>query len=727
MSLKKLLPYLILAFLGTAHAQDTENENTDLREQLVVTATKQDRKQREVPASVSVISEEALKTKAAVVPGDELIGVPGVFFRRQEAADSFMDVTIRGLTGNHGNDTFLALLDGIPFVSAHEEVLLSEIPFGAVERVEVVRGPVSALYGRGALSGAINYQTRTPDAQQRMALDLTANSLGYTRPHFSANLPLGGDTNTLLIDAYYENNEGWRDETGRETTNILIKDEWVVSPSTRLLFYLNAYQNEQEGGGQIPLDADGNILETFGGRRGFVGYQPNTYDRDSIMATVRWQQQLSDRWQLQTTLNARDMQDNNDLNFYDPFGFDPENDILRVNGFANDRATTTTFIEPQVTWQGERGRFVAGANFERVALEETDWWTGQNGFDTDTFDFYFYEININYRTGEIVNRDHPFWVTRNETYRGDSTNQFISLYFQHEVQLTDRFEIIYGARYDRFKREAEIDSDVDFDGVIDNNPLIEDDEDNIAPKLALSYAVNEQTRAYFSYGEGFNANFAAVWQWDPGLYQRGNEVKPSHVRSYELGLKGGGATFAYEAAVFHMTQEDRLVFLPNPQGFGPAVAANADEFRSQGLELSSRVKINGSWQAYVNASYIDAEWREYQVGGTDLAGNRPRGVPEHMVSLGVNGRLGSGLVIDVWGDLFDDYAVTLDNRVIGGGYELLNARLAYQTKNGRFKGVSLTGRNILDEAYYDLFGAADPQTAQPGLPAQVFLSLDFDF
>ena len=60
------------------------------------------------------------------------------------------------MTGNHGNDTFLALIDGMPFIGPDEEVLLYEVPYPVVDSLEIVRGPVSALYGRGALAGALN-------------------------------------------------------------------------------------------------------------------------------------------------------------------------------------------------------------------------------------------------------------------------------------------------------------------------------------------------------------------------------------------------------------------------------------------------------------------------------------------------------------------------------------------------------------------------------------------
>lgn len=713
-----LLTWPILA----QETADQESENTF--QTLVVTATKSEQEATDVPASVTLVDQETLTQKGVLMASQELVGVPGVFFRRQDAADTFMSVNIRGLTGNHGNDTFLALLDGIPFVSAHEEVLLGEIPFGAVEQVEVVRGPASALYGRGALSGAINYRTRETHNKQAFDLTLTGGSFGYARPHLSANLPLVPDTNHLLVDAYYETSDGWRDGTERETTNVLLKNEIIFNQNTRLLAYLNYYDNEQGAGGQIPLDAQGNVLATAGGREGFIGFDPNVYDRSSLMGTLRLQTFLSDDLQFQATLNYRDMQDNNKLNFFDPFGYDPANNILRVNGFEADRSTSTWFFEPQLTWQKGNHNIIVGANYERVNLDEQNWWTGQNGFDFDTFDFYFYEINIDFTTGEILNRDHPFWVDRNPTYEGESTNDFYGFYIQDEIEINDRWTLTAGLRYDRFERDATIVSDVDFDGTLDLNPPIEDDEDNFSPKAALLYRFNDSHSVYANYGEGFNSNFAAVWQWDPSLYQRGNDVKPSKVKNYEIGFKGFSQNFMYQVALFDLNQTNRLVFISDPDQSGPPIATNADAFQSQGLELETRFKIAQNWQLHAAYTYIDAEWENYQVGGNDFSGNQPTGVPEHTYSLGLSGDVGQ-FSFYTWLDGASDYQVTLDNQVEQGAFEVWNASLSYRFRGFRQTSLQLVGHNILDEDYYYYFGSNIPTTAQPGLPANLQFSLKF--
>ena len=719
-----------LALFATEKDGSTPETQTNAethQETLVVTATKQERELRELPVSATVVDAQTILEKGATAAGEELLGVPGVFFRRQEEGSNFMLLNIRGVTGVHGNDTFLALLDGIPFVSAHEEVLLSEIPFGAVERTEIVRGPVSALYGRGALSGAINYITKSPANEQSFSLDLVGGSDGYAKPHFSASLPLEKDTHHLLIDGYVERSDGWRQQTAGETANLLIKDQVRFGTGAMLTSYLNYYQNTQEPGGVLPLDANGDLLPTAAGRRGFLGYLPAEYDRESLMAAVRFQQPLGSALDFEATLHYRDTQDNNSLNFFDPFGFDPDNSILRVNGFENDRKTQSFFVEPRITWQSDRHSLTAGINLEWVDLQETNWWTGQNGFDEETFDFYFYEINIDYATGEILNRDNPFWVTRNEVYRGDSTNQFRAIYFQDEWTLGSRSTLTLGARYDAFERDAQIDSDVDFDGVIDVNPEISDSEQHLSPKVAFLHRFTSNVSGYLSYGQGFNSNFGAVWQWDPSLYQRGNDVKPSITRNSELGFKGQwGSRLAVNATIFHLEQEDRLVFVSNPDSFGPPIATTADSFRSRGLEWEAQLNLHSRFQAGLQYTYTDAEWEEYLVSGNDYSGKRPLGVPEHMTSLNLRASLTQQL--KAWGALYHhgDYAITQDNEVTGGGFSLVDLGAQYQLPSLGAT-ITLVGKNVLNERYYSLFGSDTPQTAHPGRPAQFFLTMGFDF
>jgi iron complex outermembrane receptor protein len=163
---------------GSDAAKQAEPTPVKRAEEVVVTPTRGEAEAIDVPASVVALDMGKLAERGFFAGGDEFRGQPGLFFRRGEGDnEDFMFVNIRGVTGNHGNDTFLALVDGIPFVSPNEEVHLNQIPYAVLSGTEIVRGPVSALYGRGGIAGAVNYLTRVP-AGRRASIRAYGGSAG---------------------------------------------------------------------------------------------------------------------------------------------------------------------------------------------------------------------------------------------------------------------------------------------------------------------------------------------------------------------------------------------------------------------------------------------------------------------------------------------------------------------------------------------------------------------
>ena len=129
---------------ATALADDVPADTAGERvETVVVTATRREQRREDVPASIAVQEIDALKQNGFTHGTDEFRGVPGVFFRRGEGdGDEFPFVSIRGSTGTEG---YLAMIDGVPFMGVDEEPLLSQVPYDALQQVEIVKGPVSAL------------------------------------------------------------------------------------------------------------------------------------------------------------------------------------------------------------------------------------------------------------------------------------------------------------------------------------------------------------------------------------------------------------------------------------------------------------------------------------------------------------------------------------------------------------------------------------------------------
>ncbi|MCG8457613.1 MAG: TonB-dependent receptor, partial [Holophagales bacterium] len=441
----------------TTTSDETQDESSgssargEISEEIVVLATRSEKRMLEVPANVTAVDFDRLTDGGFYAGADELRGQPGIFFRRSEGDnDAFLFVNFRGVTGNHGNDTFLALVDGIPFVSGDEEVLMSEIPYGAVQDIEIVRGPVSALYGRGGIAGAINYTLRS-SADARTDLRLAAGSDAYWNGTLNVGRSVGEHGLFLSLDGLGA--DGWREHNENQRLSLLGRLVLTASDRTSVATYLQAHDRDFEHGSVIPTLPDGTLVQVGGGREAFLGSRDIGIDSRSLMAAARLSSVLASGNLLQATVHYRDRETDNILDFYDFFGFDPSRDVMTVNGFDSEVDERTAFLEATYDFELGPTRNLVGASYERTDLMETDLWTGQFGF---TFEcgFAFYAIEIDYTTGEILNGDHPCFVTRQHNLSGDTENTFTAAFAQTEIDLGDRFKLTLGARWDDFERQT---------------------------------------------------------------------------------------------------------------------------------------------------------------------------------------------------------------------------------------------------------------------------------
>jgi vitamin B12 transporter len=144
-------------YAGSAEIAAADNAVSRL-DPVEVTATRVERKVSEQAASVTVIGREEMEAKLPFVAGDVLKSLPGVSVQRSGSPGNLENIRIRGAYGNHT----LVLVDGFPVnAPTSGEFDVSSLPVDGFERIEVVRGPQSALYGSNAIGGVVNFLPRT--------------------------------------------------------------------------------------------------------------------------------------------------------------------------------------------------------------------------------------------------------------------------------------------------------------------------------------------------------------------------------------------------------------------------------------------------------------------------------------------------------------------------------------------------------------------------------------
>ncbi len=231
-------------------------------EPIVVTATRIEQKVSEQASAVSVVTREAIELKSPLVAGDVLEGIPGVDVQRSGSAGNRENIKIRGGLGTHT----LVLIDGFPVNSPTlGQFDISSLPVDGFERVEVVRGTQSALYGSNAMGGVVNFLPRKAKTGGEYGVGGSAGNFEtVTWKGFAQG---GGERGSLHLGANGFGSDGILPNDRTSLASFLGSGELATGGFGRLhALVLSTYQRKE-----IPVDfgtpRDGNHLLH---RRGFL-------------------------------------------------------------------------------------------------------------------------------------------------------------------------------------------------------------------------------------------------------------------------------------------------------------------------------------------------------------------------------------------------------------------------------------------------------------------------
>lgn len=685
---------------------------------VVVTATRSEKPLKDVPATLNIVSQDEILSKGMRYIGDELQSVPGVFVQKNDEG-AWTGMSIRGVPSQHHNDTFLALLDGVPIVTGNDEVELELVPADIVDRVEVVKGPMSALYGRGSIAGAVNFISRPVPLSRTTLVSLGVGSYGYARPSASVGLPVSGGRSHLFISGYGETKEGWRADTERKAGNLFVKSQTFLDNATDVTVSGNVHGFRQGVSSHIPLRGDGSRIDVTGGRRANYNIEDSYYDK-RLWLTSGVVRRAGSRWNLRAVAHARGANNEANLGFNE--GADELAGTIWWNGFNGQGTQRVLFVEPQLTFTASRLRVVAGSSYERVGGTSREFWTGQYGFSFTDFNFYFYTQQRSYLTGAFLNREE--WIT-DPLLDADYKARIGAAYAQAELDLGTRATIGFGARADRFARDVDYRPIVTAEGP-QAGSRVSDSDAHVSPKVSATVKLTPTMTAYGAFGEGFSPAFGPVWAFGG----RNVNLKPEVARSIEGGIKGdlAGGRVSVAAAVFRLQRRDLLLLLAD----GPGTrTVNAGEQRSNGFELDSRFVLHRGGRAttaYARYARTDSRWTnnrfvlEFSGEEVDLTGKRPLGVPAHQLSVGLTHQLASAVTATTWFDFAGRYFIDGINVVEAPAVGQLNASVAIRAM--RQLDLQVTATNLNNAEYYYYLGTSRaPLEAYPAQPFQLLAML----
>lgn len=572
---------------------------------VLITATRTEQEVKETPSAAEIITREDLDKIGANNLADALKLATSINVSSPGMAGS--NVTVRGMSTRHT----LIMIDGKRLVSegsysTANSYELERINMENVERIEIVRGPVSSLYGSDALGGVINIITRKAKQEQ---FTFTLSPQRYTD-----KTSIGSDNYSVRYDSGKNKKWSWVISADRtqtdpyENTDKTTKNQFGRRENLNMegTYDLAADKYLDVSVNLLREDLHGRSTETSGALRS------DRYDntRDQYSLGLRGKTKNGD-YEIRTYYGEHDKVNK---------GFLDSNGQL-VDFDVSNRKTWT--LEGHVSTQlGSNHLLTTGGEFRTEEYRGTRLGNGKKVF------------NVNY--GSI-------------TKQGAETDiDYSAFYVQDEWLASDRLLVIPSLRYDDSNR---------FSG-------------NVSPKLGMTYKMNENYRLKVNVGKGFKAPtlddmYMEMTKIMGGMtvHVTGNpDLKPEKSTSYELGIEGekgstfGKLTYFVNDVTDLISTNTKVTFVPGVGRRADSTYLNEDKADIDGVEFEIGRHLSDKLTLKLNYTYLDA---------TGKTGQRleDRAKQQGTVQLHYDNIRGNGISAVLWNEWKKDYLYSSSSNI----------------------------------------------------------------
>jgi len=661
------------AISAPAHAQKSGNEAAANETADVITVTARIREEalQNVPIQIKVFTAADIINAGIATTQDFVDLTPNV-----SLDDSFTYLNtfavVRGVTQINNADSPLAVIvDGVPQNNQRQ----LKMNLFDVERIEVLKGPQGAFYGRNASGGAIRIVTRQPSNEFEGFLSGSYGNGDAIEVSGGVSGPLIEDRLLFRVAGSYKQDDGRIEnsflnqnvDTIDHDYNIRGKLTYIASDNVTLdarvtyndfeagalydSFVPSGNANDfQDPSNNLPGDAVGDVFEaTF------------KADIDLGFATLT----------AITSYTELDEEVRGDIDFSNPVNNPTGGFGFGSLGQGSDLDLAMTSQELRlVSPDDQRLRWLAGAFYIHT--------------DRQLEAVLFIDLD-----GDPNQVDNPALVFLRQSE--DDNNDAWSIYGQLEYDITDQFKFSAGLRYDEDNR---------FQEDLLSGATREISFSAVQPKITLSYDVHDNALLYTSYGEGFRSGgFNA-----PGVTPFRDEI----TRSVEGGFKSQwwGNRLTLNGAVYYSFVEDFQFFFLSLAG-GGQVISNIDRVEIFGVEIEAQASLADGWQVYAGLGTTDTEIKENLPFPTSVGNHTPKTTD---LSLNLGSQYRFPVINDIFAFMRVDYERRgerfwqVDNLDVQDPLNLLSFRAGFETDRW---GLYAWGRNITDEDYYTDFNPTE--------------------
>lgn len=650
------------------------------------TATRTDTAIIDTPQSIQVVSQQVLKDQQVVRVDQALRNVSGVTGELSSFA-SAQSLTIRGFV----TDSF----SNIPILRDGFRTYYNLGPqeTANLERIEVLKGPASVLYGQADPGGIINLVTKQPLAKPFYDLQVQAGSFGFVRPSIDFTGPLDTDGNVLYrLNAAYQRSDGFRNfDTKSERFFIAPVVQWKISDRTTLNFFLE-YVNDQ-----TPYDVG---LPAFGRgvldvpRDRILGEPDDSIKSRTFSIGYKLEHQFDDNWKIRNAFRYSDQNYRIDSTL--PFLFNEATGILgRLYG-RRELQSSDYSLQTDVV-----GKFETGS-VKHTLLAGVDLnWSVFNDVFTKISRLQILPLNVFNPTYGLFPR--PNFDTVPQLPEGDTAISRTGVFLQDQIAFSDQFSLIAGIR---------------FDGVTNRNTSAGTSRYDSAwsPRLGLVYKPIEAVALFANYSQSFAPNI--------GQDANGNFLEPEKAQGYEFGIKAELTKKLFATLSYFDITKQNVATPVSP--LDPFVSVATGKQQSQGIELDISGEIAPNWNLIASYAYTNARVTE---DNSIPVGNRLPGSPYNAFGIWTTYQipdgdlqgLGFGLGVNYVGNRAGDRQNTYEV----GDYFLTNAAIFYKRDQWR---LGLNFNNLFNTNYISGVGGTSRNFGNsPGAPFSVVGSIGIQF
>jgi len=590
----------LMAVSHPAYAQNTDDE-------IIATSVRQayqgDFAPLEIPAANQTIDGELLDI-AGVLDIDQALDLSASISRQNNFGGLWNSFAIRGFSGDINLPSGY-LVNGFNagrgFGGPRDLV--------GIESVDILKGPRSALFGRGEPGGTINFVTKRPQFETGGYVKGTIGSWDQYRVEGDFQTTEGeNDFLGVRLVGFYEDAESFRE--GVETKKLGFYPSVTLNLGDNTTATYELEYTDQE----LPQDRGVVFAENFGfsPRRVFVG-EPVPIETEVLGHQLEAEFDINDDWSLLTGLGYRETS-------LEGGSFEPQfgsrqtfrrdgqtiSRFFRFRDFESDYLTLRAEVAGEFETGSLRHRVIFGADYDnfdntlfitrdrpnprgdflgdgRIAIEATA---------AEAADFLLLDI-LNPVYGNVLTNGIGPNTNRNEVLSG------FGFYIQDQINLTEKLQIRIGGRFDDFEQDL-----TQLGGTDQTTRTLSDSR--FSPQVGAVYEINDGLSLYASYGEGFRQQ--------GGVDFLGNQFDPNLTDSIEGGLKAdlgkylSGVQGTATATIFQVDQNNILVNDNRPQNTGFS-SFPAGEARSRGFEFDANVSSDNDLNLWVSYAYTDAEFR----------------------------------------------------------------------------------------------------------------------